>query len=1121
MKNRFARFATNVAYTLLFLFAPAVARAEPTFRVAFDSFTDFDSDGDIDCLEPVRFRVSVAETIPSAEVTGSVEVPFSPTDGWSFQPGTVDIDHVLTVRCLPTIVRGNSPSDSTAQVDYSCSTAAPPNTGYVLAFYVTGLYVGEGTSSGMLVSARNTRSTPSPLTQTAQGLASGSQACVAPDVSLRKSDGGLTATPGSIVSYTLTVQNDGSATAQGVLLSDNVPANSTFEPAASSPGWSCSPGPAAGSYCTFPLGTLTPGASAAPIFAVRVDAPTSAALLTNIAIVSAPNDSNPSNDTATDTTPIAPGTPDLSLTKTLSSGSGTPESVHVYALNVRNDGNATAAAVSVSETIPPFTRFEAPASSSGWSCSPSGNPGSTCTLSLGSLAPGAAQSLNFALRIDPSLPASAASITNTACSSTSTPGDPNANNCASVITPLGGSPNLSLSKTLASGSATPGSTLAWSLNLRNTGNREAAAPLLRETVPAHTTFAPGASSPAWSCSPGPAAGSTCTLALPALAAGAQVSRTFAVTVANPLPSGVTEITNTACASDPDASQTCDTIRHPTDASPALVTTKTLLSGSGQPGSLLVYRISVANVGNQAAASVSLTDTVPDQTTFEAASSSPGWACSPGPAAGASCTVSLGSLAGGGAAASRDFAVRIADPLPAGVSAIRNRACASSPSAAENCDEETTPTSGSPVLAVTKRLATENPGPGALLSYEIVVRNTGNQNAASVLVTDQLPPATSFDAASSSPGWVCSPSNDSPSTCSATIPSLAAGASVTLSFGARLAAPLPSGLEILTNTACAELGAQRSCSSTSTPLGGSPLLQIEKTYNDGPLTPGKLLSFRLAITNAGDQATGAFQVSETVPDNTTFIASASTSGWACTAASPGSTCTFSISTLRVGEIRDLVFAVRAADPLPPGLSQISNAACLTTEEGSTCDETSTPLTVSVELLLSDALDADADANGLASTGDTLSYSLTLTNPTSAPAEALTVTLDLDPLVDLIPGSVITSLGQVSIGNQTGDQTVVLTIPRLDPGATGTASFQVLIGAVPAELQHLSSQARVSGTNFADEPSDDPDTPEDDDPTLTPLDLPVSALHVIPTLDSIGLLLLCAGLALFGIRFVKLS
>src|SRR5215210_5784648 len=1112
---------TNVVCALLLLLLPVAARAEPLFRVELAGHTDTDSDGQIDCGETLRYRVSVAETLASpTTLTGSLVIPSPPANvqGWSFIPGSVAIDNIFTVRCAPTIVHGNSPGHDYAQVDYSCSTSTSPNDGYVVAFYVSGTYVGFGASTAVVIPASHQQGS---LLQKTEGLAEAAEACFSPDVALTKSDGGMTAGPGSLVSYTLGLRNIGSLSASTVTLTDVVPSSTTFDAAASSPGWSCSPGPAAGSVCSLLEGTLTVGASVSRTFAVRVDTPVTTSLLTNTATVTTTSrDSDLSNNTASDTTPVDPGNPDLVQTKTLSSGSGAPGSVSVYTLTVRNAGVAPAAAVEISETIPPYTRFDAAASTSGWSCVPSGNPGSTCTFSVGSLAPGASRSATFGLRIDSTLPANASSVTNTACSTTTTAGDPAPNNCASTTTPLTGSPSLSLSKTLASGSATPGSTLTWSLTLRNTGNREAAAPALRETVPAHAVFSAAGSSPGWSCTPGPGAGSTCTLALSSLLAGAQVTRSFAVTIDNPLPAGASEIANTACASDPVASEVCDTIRHPTDASPSLVTSKTLLSGTGEPGTLLVYRLTVANVGNQAASSIALTENVPDHTSFVSASSSPGWTCTPTSGAGSTCSLAVGSLAGAGASVSRDFAVRIAKPLPAGVTSIANQACAGAPSVSSNCDDEVTPTIGAPVLGISKRLLTTSPAPGALLTYEIVVTNSGDQDAASVLVNDPLPPATTFDAGGSSPGWACSPSNASPSTCTLTIASLAAGASVTLQLAALLQAPLPAGLEVLTNTACAELGAQRSCSSTSSPLGGSPVLENNKTYPGGPLESGALLAFHLAVTNAGDQDAADLSVSETVPQYSTFVAASSTAGWSCSGNAPGSTCTFPISSLRVGEIRDLVFAVRADSPLPAGIAQIANAACLVGPEGSTCDDVSTPLPVAVELALTDSLDADDDANGAASPGDTLRYSLLLANPSAETAVDLTVTLELDAHVTLVPGSVIPELGAVSVGNGPGDSTVVLTIPRLEAGATVDASFRVVIGSVPPGLDHLVSQARVAGSNFADELSDDPETPEDDDPTLTPLGISLTPVQEIPTLDTIGLLLLFTALSLFGLRFLRM-
>ena len=59
-----------------------------------------------------------------------------------------------------------------------------------------------------------------------------------------------------------------------------------------------------------------------------------------------------------------------------------------------------------------------------------------------------------------------------------------------------------------------------------------------------------------------------------------------------------------------------------------------------------------------------------------------------------------------------------------------------------------------------------------------------------------------------------------------------------------------------------------------------------------------------------------------------------------------------------------------------------------------------------------------------------------------------------------------------------------------------------------LRRVSTQGAVSGTNFEAEPTDDPATAEDDDPTLTPVRTAV--VHDIPTLGQLGLLLFSCAL-----------
>lgn len=108
--------------------------------------------------------------------------------------------------------------------------------------------------------------------------------------------------------------------------------------------------------------------------------------------------------------------------------------------------------------------------------------------------------------------------------------------------------------------------------------------------------------------------------------------------------------------------------------PALSLSKSDAGASGVSGGTVVYTLSVTNSGVAGAVGVRFTETVPANATFNAAASSPGWSCADGSPAATVCTVALAAtLPGGGGMAAVSFAVRVVDPLPAGVTEISNSA----------------------------------------------------------------------------------------------------------------------------------------------------------------------------------------------------------------------------------------------------------------------------------------------------------------------------------------------------------------------------------------------------------------------------------------------------------------
>ncbi|MGR9106062.1 MAG: beta strand repeat-containing protein [Gammaproteobacteria bacterium] len=239
---------------------------------------------------------------------------------------------------------------------------------------------------------------------------------------------------------------------------------------------------------------------------------------------------------------------DLTISKNDGGASVLPGATIVYTLTVTNLGDQNATAATISETVPANTTFDPTMSSAGWFCTPNGNAGSTCTLQIGTLGNnGTAISVNFAVIVDPAV-VGVPSIPNTAIVSDPADVDTN-NNSASISTPVSGVPDLTISKGDGGVYAASGAVVTYTLNYSNVGNQNSSGVVLTETVPLYTTFNPGASTAGWACVPDNNAGSSCTLAIGTVAASSGGSATFAVTVDDPLPLNVTELSNTATIAD--------------------------------------------------------------------------------------------------------------------------------------------------------------------------------------------------------------------------------------------------------------------------------------------------------------------------------------------------------------------------------------------------------------------------------------------------------------------------------------------------------------------------------------------------------------------------------------------
>jgi len=149
------------------------------------------------------------------------------------------------------------------------------------------------------------------------------------DLSIVKSDGGVSTVPGGQLTYTLTYGNAGNVAAPNTVITETVPARTAVDlgvgPAdGKNDGWVCN-GLQAGVFlvgvtCTRAVGTVAAGASGASGFTVSVvnPAPFGLGLITNTATIDYDGtkgpDTEPADNTSTDTTPVVTD-PQLSIDK--------------------------------------------------------------------------------------------------------------------------------------------------------------------------------------------------------------------------------------------------------------------------------------------------------------------------------------------------------------------------------------------------------------------------------------------------------------------------------------------------------------------------------------------------------------------------------------------------------------------------------------------------------------------------------------------------------------------------------------------------------------------------------------------------------------------------------------
>jgi len=264
-----------------------------------------------------------------------------------------------------------------------------------------------------------------------------------------------TATPdpvvgGAIITYQLTVTNDGPSNSTNFRVVDTLPAAASYIANSFSGGsaWTFNPATTTATHA----GTLNVGQSASFTFQARVNAGSGNIVNAAVVIPTGTPDSNSDNNDAEVTTPVVPGA-DLAMSKSVAPAPAISGQPVTFSLTARNLGPSTAQNVSWTDTLPVGFVITGGTQPAGWTCANNASDTErTCTRNS-DMPNGAVESFTIEATV-PSTGANSSGNVSNSASITSTTADPNSptlginNNTGTVnFTVLADGADLTPSKT--------------------------------------------------------------------------------------------------------------------------------------------------------------------------------------------------------------------------------------------------------------------------------------------------------------------------------------------------------------------------------------------------------------------------------------------------------------------------------------------------------------------------------------------------------------------------------------------------------------------------------------------------------------------------------------------------
>ena len=914
--------------------------------------------------------------------------------------------------------------------------------------------------------------------------------------------------PGETINYVLNIQNDGSAIGTNAIVKDQLPAALIYVPGTTTNTCGVSSVDVGGlspllSAAGLNLATLSIGERCTVTFKATVrDTANEGDIIQNFFTIQAdgilPISVGPAT-TVVENADLAQPTKSVSV---LNGSDPSPGATLLYRFRVENTGSRPAPDVSISDVLPStleaVTLVAAPA---GSSTTIAANSVSVTNIDIGA---DSFAEVVISARIVAGTPTGTAIVNQADVDQPSLAlplltDDPAVNNTSTDPTVIRVTAGIDLSSSTKTatdvngGRLVPGDVVEFRVRVDKRGPAPTVV-TVDDDLPANVSGCaiqnPIPAGAAFSCSAGGANGTGRVVGLVAFAAPAVATFIFRVTVNAAVADG-TSIANTALLTplaDQALAVSVSSAPLVVFARPDLQILKSVVDLNGgqvRPNDVLAYTLTLTNPGTVAATSLVITDVVDANLQITRVLDG-------GTAVAQNIKWNLASLA-----VSATATLRFEASVRAGVldgTSIPNLAQgdAVDPQALVNSNTVIVVLRSAPVLTVTKTVVDKNAAPfrpADVVAYTIAVTNSGDGVARDVVVSDLLDPNFEVPILSSG-GRIAGGSVIFDDATVPALDSIAIGATVTLSFDARLDAVIKSGTLVAnqanvttpslpgTTVRSDDPSTAAALDPTRFPIVSQALLAVTKTFvddNSGALLPGETVTFTLSVTASGDAPAENVVVEDVLDSRLTFVSSVD--GGALV----GGRVRFAAFNLSPPVPRLLRFVVRVQTPLADGTtidnqaqtSSTTAASVLSDDPNTAVALDPTRLRVTSRPVFDNSTKSvvDVAGDGVFSPRDRVRYTIVVENSGSEGANGVQVR-------DAIPAQ-LTNIS--AVGGVVAGANVLFNLGAIAVGARRTLIVEGDIVRPLADNTIVSNQAIISAASQADVVTDDPATVVPDDPT----------------------------------------